>query len=157
MLLNIYASINHVHCRKKLCWRGRKAVLIYGYKGKYLEGSLILHSFDKMIVAQDGSELRAYELLSHGSWAGLQWQAKFHTLEYIQSESSWWPHDIHTTITPWAYLGCPAIITAHRVHGCWRLSSLRSPESSVTVEASQQGESFQVRTSLISPYPVTQV
>lgn len=47
-------------------------MLIYGYKDKYLEGSLILYPFDKIIVAQDGSELRAYELLSHGSWAGLQ-------------------------------------------------------------------------------------
>lgn len=34
-------------------------MLTYGYKDKYIEGSLILCPFDKIIIAQDDSELRA--------------------------------------------------------------------------------------------------
>lgn len=39
-----------VHCTKKLLWCGLRAVLIYTYENMCLEGSLICHSFSKIIV-----------------------------------------------------------------------------------------------------------
>lgn len=39
-----------VHCTKRLLWCGLRAVLIYTYENMCLEGSLICHSFSKVIV-----------------------------------------------------------------------------------------------------------
>lgn len=55
---------------KRLFWRGMRAALIYVYKDGYLEGSLILCQFSKIIALAVGSLLGSRTSPATGFWPG---------------------------------------------------------------------------------------
>lgn len=89
------------HCGKKtLLWPKLKVAQVYGYKHRYLEGTLTAWSFGKITIAR--STLGSLASPAMDFWIRLQFRA-WHSLLWnrpqIQPGSSWLSHSSHATIT----------------------------------------------------------
>lgn len=87
---------------------------IYRCKDKYLEGSLILYTFSKIIV---GCPLIASDLPRLAQAPGIRWVIS-------PKESCWLLHNIYATIIQMGKSAQLVVIVAHRVHSWVRLLTL---------------------------------